>query len=99
MKSALRGKNTSDVEITNVSKHGFWIFIRDRERFVAFEGFPWFQKAPVGQLLNVQLLHSDHLYWPDLDVDLAVDSIDNPEKLPLMSREVRVARTVRVKRK
>jgi hypothetical protein len=27
-----------------------------------------------------------HLRWPDLDVDLAVESIRNPEKFPLVSR-------------
>ena len=94
----LREKGVSDVEITNVSLHGFWIFLGGRELFMSFEDFPWFQKAPIGQLLNVQLLHSEHLYWPDLDVDLAVDSIEHPEKFPLVSREVRSVRTVKVKR-
>jgi hypothetical protein len=27
-----------------------------------------------------------HLYWPDLDIDLAVESIRHPEKFPLVSR-------------
>src|SRR3546814_7518272 len=27
-----------------------------------------------------------HLYWPDLDIDLAVDSIRHPERFPLVSR-------------
>jgi uncharacterized protein DUF2442 len=27
-----------------------------------------------------------HLYWPDLDVDLAVESIEHPEKYPLLSK-------------
>jgi hypothetical protein len=27
-----------------------------------------------------------HLRWPDLDVDLAVESIRDPEKFPLVSR-------------
>jgi hypothetical protein len=29
-----------------------------------------------------------HLYWPDLDIDLAVESIRNPEAFPLVSRPV-----------
>jgi hypothetical protein len=28
-----------------------------------------------------------HLYWPDLDVDLAVESLDHPERFPLVSRK------------
>lgn len=86
MKSAKLGKRTSQVEVTNVSKHGFWLLIGDRERFVPFEQFPWFREAPIGHLLNVELPTAHHLYWPDLDVDVAVESIDHPERFPLVSK-------------
>ena len=86
MKSAARGKRTSAVEVTNVSKHGFWLLCEDRERFVAFDEFPWFRDASIGRLCNVELPHPHHLYWPDLDVDVAVESIDNPERFPLVSQ-------------
>ena len=86
MKSAKLGKSTSLAEVTNVSKHGFWLLIGDKERFVAFEQFPWFRDAPIGHLLNVELPNSRHLYWPDLDVDIAVESIDHPERFPLVSK-------------
>jgi hypothetical protein len=79
-------KRTSDVEVTNVSKHGFWLLIGDKERFVAFDQFPWFRDAPIGHLLNVELPSARHLYWPDLDVDIAVESIDHPERFPLVSK-------------
>ena len=88
MKSAKLGKRTLPVEITNVSKHGFWLLIEDDERFLAFDQFPWFRDVPIGQLLNVELPSSHHLYWPDLDVDIAIESIDHPERFPLVS-EVR----------
>lgn len=87
MKSAKHGKSTSLVEVTNVSKHGFWLLVGDKERFVAFEQFPWFRDAPIGHLLNVELPGPHHLYWPDLDVDIAVESIDHPERFPLISKE------------
>lgn len=86
MKSATRGKATSAVEVTNVSKHGLWLLIEQREKFLSFENFPWFQEATISQLCNVELPHPHHLYWPELDVDLDVDSIDNPEKFPLLSK-------------
>ena len=86
MKSAKLGKRTSVVEITNVSKHGFWLLIGTKERFLPFDQFPWFRDAPVGHLLNVQLPSAHHLYWPDLDVDVAVESIDHPERFPLVSK-------------
>jgi Protein of unknown function (DUF2442) len=86
MKSAQLGKRTSAVEVSNVSTHGFWILIEGTEKFVPFEEFPWFRDASIGQLVNVQLPSPHHLYWPDLDVDLAVDSLDNPERFPLVSK-------------
>jgi hypothetical protein len=87
MRSAQRGKPTSGVEVTNVSRHGFWILLQGRELFVAFSEFPWFREAPIGQLVDVSLLQPDHLYWPQLDVDLAVESIEHPDRYPLVSRQ------------
>jgi hypothetical protein len=86
MKSAQHGRSTSAVEVANVSPHGFWLLVEQRERFVSFKEFPWFRDATISELTNVQLPSPHHLYWPDLDVDLAVDSIDHPERYPLLSR-------------
>src|SRR5881409_1450249 len=86
MKSALRGKSISEVEVTNVSQHGFWLLVSGRELFLPFDRFPWFKDAPVGKLLRVEQPHPTHLYWPGLDVDLAVESIEFPERFPLVSR-------------
>lgn len=30
-----------------------------------------------------ELLSNNHLYWPDLDIDLAVESIEHSKRLPL----------------
>jgi hypothetical protein len=54
--------------------------------FVPFKDFPWFRDASVRQIANVQLPSPHHLYWPDLDIDLAVESIEQPEKFPLVSQ-------------
>ncbi len=85
MKSKKLGKNISKADITNVSKHGFWMLRRGREYFLAFKDFPWFREATISQITNVRLLHSHHLYWPDLDLDLELESIQNPENYPLIA--------------
>jgi len=41
----------------------------------------------VSAIQNVKLLNAHHLYWPDLDVDLALASIENPERFPLVARQ------------
>jgi hypothetical protein len=86
MTSAALGTGTSAVEVTNVSQHGFWLLPDDEELFVPFSEFPWFRDAPIGKILNVELSSAHHLYWPELDIDLAVDSIRHPDRFPLVSR-------------
>ncbi len=88
MNVATAGKPTSGVEVSNVSPHGFWLLLGEEELFVPFSAFPWFKDATIGQITNVQLPSIRHLYWPDLDIDLAVESIRNPEAFPLVSRPV-----------
>src|SRR5712692_4333702 len=86
MRSVRRGRRTSGAEVTNVSGHGLWVLVNDRELFLSFDLFPWFQEAPIGKVLKVELPSPGHLYWPDLDIDLAVESIDHPERFPLVSQ-------------
>lgn len=89
MKSAALGKRTSAAEVTNISAHGFWLLVADEELFVPFKDFPWFKDASVSEILNVEWPQPHHLYWPDLDVDIAVESIRHPGKFPLISKELR----------
>ena len=86
MSSSALGSNTSDAEVTHISQHGFWLLLGDQELFLAFSSFPWFRDAPVSAIQNVEWPQLHHLYWPDLDVDLAVESIEHPERYPLISK-------------
>ncbi len=80
------GPATSEAEVTNISKHGFWLLIDGGELFLPFEDFPWFKHAPVEAIIKLERPAPRHLYWPDLDVDLSIDSIEHPERYPLKSR-------------
>jgi len=82
------GTGTSAVEVTNVSQHGLRLLIGAQEVLLPFEQFPWFRDAPIGQVLHVELPSPGHLYWPELDVDLEVDSVLYPERYPLVSTEM-----------
>ena len=85
MTSAALGKNISEAEVTNVSKHGFWLLLGDEELFVPFKDFPWFADSPINKLTHVELPQPHHLYWPELDIDLDVASIRNPAAFPLVA--------------
>ncbi len=85
-KSKTLGTNTSQVEITNISKHGIWLLTGDRELFMSYEDFPWFQDAKVKEILKVNEPTPGHFYWPDLDVDLERESIEYPERFPNIAK-------------
>ena len=86
MKSEALGSNTSGPEVAHISKHGFWLLLAEKEFFLPFSKFPWFKEAPVSAILHVEWPQPHHLYWPDLDVDLTVESIEHPERYPLIAR-------------
>lgn len=76
----------SEIEVSLVSKQGFWLLLENEELFAPFDLFPWFKKATVEQITSVERPTANHLYWPMLDIDLAVDSIRDPEAFPLLAR-------------
>ena len=86
MPFAATGRRTLAIEVTNVSSHGFWLLLDGREVFASFREFPWFADATIRQISEVQRPSRQHLYWPALDVDLAVESLDHPGRYPLVSR-------------
>ena len=86
MSSEPVGIGTSEVEITGVSAHGVWLLAGQEELFLSYEDFPWFKDVPVGKILNVEEPTQGHFYWPDLDVDLGVETIRHPDRFPLKAR-------------
>jgi len=53
--------------------------------FVPFAEFPWFADASIARIANVEWPAADHLYWPELDIDLSIRSIEYPDQFPLAS--------------
>ncbi len=83
MKLKKAGKNTSAVEVLNVSFNGIWLYVKDEEFFLHYDQFPWFRNATISEIHNVSLCGNHHLHWPDLDVDLELSSLKEPEQYPL----------------
>jgi|WetSurMetagenome_2_1015567.scaffolds.fasta_scaffold1216428_2 hypothetical protein len=86
MKSEPLGEDISQVEVTNISRHGLWLLVREEELFLPLDEFPWFMRASLADILNVELHGAEHLHWPALDIDLTLDSIRRPEDYPLISK-------------
>jgi hypothetical protein len=78
------GRNILTAEIQIVSTQGIWILIKDKEFFLPFTEYPWFKKATIGQIFDVELYQGKHLHWPSLDVDLDIEILKHPEKYKLI---------------
>jgi len=86
MKFQTLGDSISEVEIQNIDAYGIWLYVKGREYFLPYKEFPWFKEAKTADILNVKLLHGFHLYWPSLDVDLELDSLEDTGSTPLIYR-------------
>ncbi len=86
MTSSQHGKSTSGIAVTDISPDGIWLLAGDEELFLPFDRFPWFKKGTVEQILNVVEELPGTFSWPDLDVDLGLDSIRHPDNYPLVSK-------------
>ncbi len=78
MKLSKHGKITL-VSVENVSPFGIWIFVNGRE-------YPYSKNQSLKSIQNVNLLHGYHLYWPELEIDLEIANLINPEKYTLKAK-------------
>ena len=86
MSSPVRGDNTSPVEVTNISPHGIWLDVCNKEMFMSYDDFPWFKDQPIKNIFKVEEQSPGHYYWPELDVDLTNEMIEHPKKFPLKAK-------------
>ena len=80
-------KKSTLLSVESITTFGIWMLVQNKEYFLSYELYPYFKDQTLRAIQNVQLLHGMHLYWPDLDVDLEIDNLDNPEKYPLISKK------------
>jgi hypothetical protein len=80
------GIDSSQSEVTNISFHGFWLYTHGSEYFLSFEDFPWFKEKSVKQIFHFEELSPEHFYWPELDIDLSIEMIKNPQRFPLKAK-------------
>jgi len=85
MKSLINGTNTASnkIEVSGIFKNGISLFI-DKEYFLPFKDFPWFEHARIDEVFDVRILNDEHIRWDKLDVDLEFESIRNSKIYPVI---------------
>jgi hypothetical protein len=83
MTLSTNGIGTSQSEVTNITQTGFWLLADDKEYFVPFSNYPAFHEATVEQIYRVKRIAPNSFYWEELDIDIELDALAEPEKYPL----------------
>lgn len=83
MSPTIKNSTSSANIIQGISQKGIWILVNNQEFFLSFSEFPWFLKSTVEQIYNLELIHGKHLHWPEIDVDVEIDSLKSPGAYPL----------------
>jgi len=82
------GTVTFHCEVTSIDELGFWILVEKdgelKEYFVPFSDYPGFRKATVEQIFAVEQSSPKQLRWAELDEDIELDALENPENYPLV---------------
>ena len=77
-------RRKSEVSVLMINAQGIMISVQGCDYFLSYNRIPWMQDAPIRSVLNVQMSGPEAIEWPDLDVDLEIDSLRHPERYPLV---------------
>ena len=70
-------------EVTNVSQFGIWVVASGSEFFISYSDYPVFEGAPLLSVVKVEADFEGNLHWQELDADIELEALKNPEKYPL----------------
>jgi hypothetical protein len=74
------------VSVRMINAQGIMISVLGNDYFLSYNRVPWMRNTTVRDVLNVKMEGSDAIVWPDLDVDLEIDSLKHPERYPLVMK-------------
>ena len=85
METTLRSssRNTS-ANVLMINDKGLMISVQGQDYFLSYNRIPWMRNASIADALNVQMSGRNAIEWPNLDVDLEIESLKHPERYPLL---------------
>ena len=85
MQTAPRNNSANTlVSVLMINAQGIMLTVQGQDYFLSYNRIPWIQDAPIRSVLNVQMSGPEAIEWPDLDIDLEIDSLRHPERYPLV---------------
>ncbi len=86
MNSLKNGTCISDCSVTDINGLGMYVLVQDKEYFIPFREYPHLMKATISELANIAFLPPFQLRWNDLDIDIELQALEQPENFPLVFR-------------
>lgn len=83
MASSPPGNATLANSVTHITQHGFWLLVENAEYFVPFSNYAAFQHATVAQIYAMRQVGPTQFHWPELDIDIELEALEQPERFPL----------------
>ena len=74
------------VGVLMINAQGIMITVDGNDYFLSYNRVPWMKDAPISSVLNVQKEGRAAIVWPELDVDLEIESLKHPERYPLIMK-------------
>ena len=69
-----------------INSQGIMLCVDGNDYFLSYNRVPWMKDAAIRSVLNVQKEGQSAVSWPDLDVDLEIESLKHPERYPLVMK-------------
>ena len=76
--------NSTSVSVLMINSQGIMISVGGQDYFLSYNRIPWMREASIKEVLNIRMCGNGAIEWPDLDVDLEIDSLRYPERYPLL---------------
>ena len=75
---------STSANVLMINAQGLMISVDGNDYFLSYNRVPWMKDASICKVLNVQKEGRNAICWPDLDVDLEIESLKHPERYPLV---------------
>ena len=76
--------NAISASVLMINNQGVMISMEGNDYFLSYNRVPWMKDATVRNILNIKMSGKNAIEWPDLDIDLEIDSLKHPERYPLV---------------
>ena len=70
----------TSVSVLMINAQGMMLSVLGQDYFVSYNRVPWLRDARISSALNVRMAGPNAIEWPELDVDLEIESLKHPER-------------------